>query len=206
MKPRDVEALYKQYSKLRHKLLRDEKSRFAYKDSLTGKVVYDKAKVDDLKSYIDYQFIKLVKEYDPNSPVDFPAYITTKLKLRTKHSYIKRYFSHYYKTHDMNKDNDKLVSETLHDESLLNWQSEQEDSIMTKISKLDLSDIEKDIIDVLAQAPEVNPNSVTVPIYNSNKVVYQLLKNKYPQYTKKEFMNILANLRTRLQQALKNDK
>lgn len=98
MKPREVEQLYKQYSKLRHKIVRDEMSRFTYRDSETGRVVYDKAQVDDLKSYVDYQFVKLTKEYNPNSGVDFPGYIKSKLKLRTAHSYIKRKYDHYYRT------------------------------------------------------------------------------------------------------------
>lgn len=197
-----MEALYKQYSKLRHKLLRQEMYRFAYKDNVTGKVVYDKAKVDDLKSYIDYQFVKLVKEYDPNSAVDFPAYIKKKLTLRTKHSYIKRYFSHYYRTHELQKDNNKIVENTLHQQSIDNWIDEQDSAIVNKIAHMNLEPVELDIVNAWLQAPVVRESSRSVPVYNSNRLVYQLLKKKYPDYTQSEFFKIIANLRKKLQKEL----
>jgi hypothetical protein len=43
----------------------------------------------ELKSYIDEQFIRLVKEYEINGEVDFAGYIKKKLHYRVKHSYIK---------------------------------------------------------------------------------------------------------------------
>lgn len=205
MRPRDTEKLYKQYSRLRYKLLRQERIRFAYKDPITGKMVYDKAKVDDLKSYIDYQFVKLVKEYDPNSAVDFPAYIKSKLTLRTRHSYIKRYFSHYYRTHAMQQDNDKLIEDTLHQQSIDNWLSNQDTELVHKINNMQLTNVEKDIVNAWLQPPVVRASSNNVPIYNSNRIVYQLLKKKYPEYTQKEFFEIIAKLRKKLQKRLKED-
>lgn len=202
MRPRDLEALYDQYSKLRHKLLREEMSRFAYKDSVTGKIVYDKAEVDDLKSYIDYQFIKLVKEYDPNSAVDFPAYIKSKLTLRTRHSYIKRYYSHYYRTHDLQKDNNKLVEETLHDQSMDNWLDNQDSALVHKVLTMELMPVEKDIINTWLQPPVVRESSNKVPPYNPNNMVYQLLKRKYPEYSKSQFINLISKLRKKLQKEL----
>src|SRR5699024_11352639 len=40
--------------------------------------------------YIDEQFIKLVKEYNIRSKVDFPGYIKAKLTLRVQNSYVKK--------------------------------------------------------------------------------------------------------------------
>src|SRR5699024_11500089 len=44
----------------------------------------------ELREYIDEQFIKLVKEYNIRSKVDFPGYIKAKLTLRVQNSYVKK--------------------------------------------------------------------------------------------------------------------
>ena len=75
---RDVDKLMHQYRNLRLFTFNQ------YKDYLP-----DPVSQDELKSYIDEQFVRLVKEYDINGPVDFPGYIKTKLNYRVKHSYIK---------------------------------------------------------------------------------------------------------------------
>lgn len=200
MRPRDLETLYKQYAKLRNKLLKEEMSRFAYRDEETGKIVYDKAQVDDLKSYINYQFVKLTKEYDPNSGVDFPGYIKQKLTLRTRHSYIKKKYKHYYRTHDLNKDNNKLVESTLYMQSLDDWNVNQEDGILAKIEKADLEPIEQDIVEAWLEPPLVR--TTNSPVYNSNRTVYQLLRDKYPEYTYPEFMAKIKEVRAKLKELL----
>lgn len=93
--PRDLSTMYKQYKHLREHIGKKEYERFIY--HYANHTVVDKAKIDDLDSYINYEFIKLVQEYDPTSPVDFPGYIKSKLTLRTKHSYLKSYFKHMYR-------------------------------------------------------------------------------------------------------------
>ncbi|AMQ66647.1 RNA polymerase sigma factor [Bacillus phage Shbh1] len=75
---RDVDKLIHQYKNLRTSIFRD------YKDYLP-----DPISQEELKSYIDEQFVRLVKEYDINGPVDFPGYIKTKLTQRVKNSYIR---------------------------------------------------------------------------------------------------------------------
>ena len=57
---------------------------------------------EELQEYIDEQFIKLVKEYDIHSNVDFPGYIKTKLTLRVQNSYIKK-ADKYRKTEALGK-------------------------------------------------------------------------------------------------------
>lgn len=93
--PRDLSTMYKQYKHLREHIGKEEYERFIY--HYANHTVVDKAKIDDLDSYINYEFIKLVQEYDPTSPVDFPGYIKSKLTLRTKHSYLKSYFKQMYR-------------------------------------------------------------------------------------------------------------
>jgi hypothetical protein len=75
---RDVDKLLHQYRNLRMSVYNQ------YKDYLP-----DPVSQAELRSYVDEQFIRLVKEYDINGPVDFPGYIKTKLNYRVKHSYIK---------------------------------------------------------------------------------------------------------------------
>jgi hypothetical protein len=75
---RDVNKLFHQYHNLRLAVYNQ------YKDYLP-----DPVSQKDLQSYIDEQFVRLVKEYDISGPVDFPGYIKTKLNYRVKHSYIK---------------------------------------------------------------------------------------------------------------------
>lgn len=75
---RDAEKLFHQYANFRLSLYNQYKG-----------YVPDKASREELKSYIDEQFIRLVKEYDLSSPVDFPGYIKKKLNYRVKLSYIK---------------------------------------------------------------------------------------------------------------------
>jgi hypothetical protein len=75
---RDVDKLMHQYRNLRMSVYNQ------YKDYLP-----DPVSQRELRSYVDEQFIRLVKEYDINGPVDFPGYIKTKLNYRVKHSYIK---------------------------------------------------------------------------------------------------------------------
>lgn len=200
MLPREVDKLFFQYSKLRKKIVRDEMSRFTYRDNESGRWVYDKAQLDDLKSYVDYQFVKLTKEYDPNSGVDFPGYIKSKLKLRTAHSYIKSKYDHYYRTHDLHKDNNKLAETTLYMQSLEDWDFDQHSDVMEKIAKLDLEPIEKDIISAWLQPPEVD--SASTRVFNSNRTIYRLLKDKYPKYNQRGFNKEIAKVRNKLQKAL----
>ena len=75
---RDVDKLMHQYRNLRKSIYNQ------FKDYMP-----DPVSQSELESYIDEQFVRLVKEYDINGPVDFPGYIKTKLTYRVKHSYIK---------------------------------------------------------------------------------------------------------------------
>jgi len=75
---RDVDKLMHQYRNLRVSIYNQFKG-----------YLPDPVTREELRSYIDEQFIRLVKEYDINGPVDFPGYIKKKLTYRVKHSYIK---------------------------------------------------------------------------------------------------------------------
>ena len=73
---RDVDRLYVLYKPLRLAVYKDVAS-------WLGNDV-DK---EDLTSFINEHFVRLVKEYDPTTNVDFPGYIKKMLTLRAKHSF-----------------------------------------------------------------------------------------------------------------------
>lgn len=75
---RDVDKLFLQYKNLRMSIYGQFKGYLS-----------DPVSQKELMSYIDEQFVRLVKEYNINGPVDFPGYIKTKLTQRVKYSYIK---------------------------------------------------------------------------------------------------------------------
>lgn len=79
--PRDSDRLFVQYENLRLSIY----GRYA---PLLG----SEASKGELMSYIDEQFIRLVKEYEVNSAVDFPGYVKTKLNMRVKHVYMHNHF------------------------------------------------------------------------------------------------------------------
>lgn len=70
---RDIDNLYLEYTNLRQRLYHKYKHYFN-----------KQADMEELQSYIDEQFVKLVKEYDITSNVDFPGYIKIKLEQRVK--------------------------------------------------------------------------------------------------------------------------
>lgn len=78
---RDVDKLFHQYHNLRVSLYN------TYKGYMP-----DAVSQTELMSYIDEQFIRLVKEYSINSEVDFPGYCKIKLTNRVKHSFLKSHF------------------------------------------------------------------------------------------------------------------
>lgn len=90
---RDVDRLFLEYTNLRKKIYNMHAGAFN-----------DEATKEELRSYIDEQFIKLVKEYDINSPVDFPGYINKKLKLRVKQTFVKNKFKERGREKLMSKD------------------------------------------------------------------------------------------------------
>lgn len=79
---RDIDKLYHQFANLRYSIYQQHAWKF---DS--------EVKKEELKEYIDEQFVVLTKEYSVNSPVDFPGYIKKKLTLRVGRSYVQNKLS-----------------------------------------------------------------------------------------------------------------
>lgn len=150
--PRDVEKLLKQYKNLINSIYQQEASRFTYNTD-TGKVG-DKVRQDDLKSYIIYQFITLVKEYDPHSGVDFPYYIKEKLTLRTRHSYIKKVFRDEYREVSDDASNNSVLANAPTKE--LSEEFNRNYGDLTIVDGVAKNDIEKVILDLWLQGIMTN--------------------------------------------------
>lgn len=139
LKRRDEERLYHEYTGLRKELY----SRYSSQ-------LPPGASRDELMSYIDEQFIKLVREYEINSPVDFPGYIKTKLTMRVERVYVHN--QHKYKRKEIcvidDEENPIQVEGTLSDEDL-HERAMLVDSVLAPIS---LTDLDKDILsDMLSE-------------------------------------------------------
>lgn len=76
---RDLDKIFIKYKNLRYALYN------RYASQMDNYV-----KKEELLEYINEQFIKLVKEYDIHSDVDFPYYIKSKLTMRVRNSYVKK--------------------------------------------------------------------------------------------------------------------
>lgn len=76
---RDIDKLMHNYKNLRYALY------YRYASQMDNYV-----KKEELLEYINEQFIKLVKEYNIQSEVDFPYYIKSKLTMRVRNSYVKK--------------------------------------------------------------------------------------------------------------------
>lgn len=114
--PRDYDRLFLEYTNLRKRIYAEHRSAFS-----------DTHMQNELSSYIDEQFIKLVKEYEVNSPVDFPGYIKKKLGLRVSESFMKSKFK------DMNRE--KVMKEDYTLDQLL---EDQEDVSVGNMDDIDL--------------------------------------------------------------------
>lgn len=88
MNARKVEELYNQYAPLRR--------------SLQGQYRKEIRKYEDreeLKTFIDEQFVRLCYEYDVSGDMDFAGYIKTMLTMRVKYSFVGKLY----------RDNDRVV-------------------------------------------------------------------------------------------------
>lgn len=74
---RDVDILWKMYNPLRRSIYKRVASKLS-----------NESDKEDLISYINEHFVRLVKEYDVASEVDFPGYVKTLLTFRTTSSFI----------------------------------------------------------------------------------------------------------------------
>lgn len=140
---RDVDKLMHQYTNLRLSVYSQ------YKEYLPDPVTQE-----ELKSYIDEQFIRLVKEYDINGPVDFPGYIKTKLTYRVKHSYIKGEFRDRQRIFVPKNEFD--ISNLIERNPATDEELDYYEALEYALHDVDLTDVERDILFfILQELPDI---------------------------------------------------
>jgi len=135
---RDVDKLMHQYRNLRMSVYSQ------YKDYLP-----DPVSQEELMSYINEQFVRLVKEYDINGPVDFPGYIKTKLNYRVKNSYIKGEYRDRQRVFVPKNDFD--VSNLLEKQMIQDEELDYYETLEYALQDVKLSELEKEILYYMMQ-------------------------------------------------------
>lgn len=136
---RDVDRLWVQFEPLRKSVYRK-----------LAPSVPSIADREDLISFINEQFVKLVKEYDPTSGVDFPGYISKMLLVRSKGLYVR----------PVNREHEREAQTT--DEEILTqidtvYEPEEEDlesvsNILEHVAgKMHLTDTDNKVIGMLSE-------------------------------------------------------
>ncbi|QEG13711.1 putative RNA polymerase sigma factor [Bacillus phage vB_BspM_MarvelLand] len=181
---RDVDKLLHQYKNLRNSIYNQYKSYLA-----------DPISRDELKSYIDEQFIRLVKEYDIGSDVDFPGYIKIKLNYRVKNSYIKSVF----------RDSQRVfVTRNAFDVSNLLEQNPSNDEELDYYATLEyalkgveLDDMEKQVLFyIIQELSDVQIEQNIRDNHPNEKISSSLVRNK--------IKNMQTFLKTKLRESLEN--
>jgi hypothetical protein len=178
---RDVDKLMHQYRNLRMSIYNQ------FKDYLPDQITQE-----ELRSYIDEQFVRLVKEYDINGPVDFPGYIKTKLTYRVKHSYIKGEYRDRQRVFVPKNEFD--VSNLIERSPSSDEELDYYEALEYALSGMKFSDLEKEILFLTLQ--EMTASQIEKKV-----------KKKFPKASSssiKESLNeVQLFLKTKLQESLK---
>ncbi|APZ82592.1 RNA polymerase sigma factor [Bacillus phage vB_BsuM-Goe3] len=179
---RDVDKLMHQYRNLRLSVYNQ------FKGDLP-----DPVSQEELRSYIDEQFVRLVKEYDINGPVDFPGYIKTKLTYRVKHSYIKGEYRDRHRVFVTRNDFD--VSNLLEKTPLIDEELDYYEVLEYALHDVTLTELEKEVLFYILQ--EMTDAQIERKIRENHEE--EKLSSSYIRGTLK---NMQVFLKTKLQEAL----
>jgi hypothetical protein len=135
---RDVDKLMHQYKNLRLSVYNQ------FKDYMP-----DPISQSELWSYVNEQFVRLVKEYDINGPVDFPGYIKTKLTYRVKHSYIKGEYRDRQRVFVPKNEFD--VSNLIEQSPVRDEELDYYEALEYTLSTVTLTDLEKEVLFYILQ-------------------------------------------------------
>jgi len=182
---RDVDKLFFQYKNLRVSLYNE------YRDYLQ-----DHATQEELMSYIDEQFIRLVKEFVPNTMIDFPGYVKTKLHNRVKNSFVRSNYRNrkriFIPRHEFDVTN-LLDNNPVQDEQLDFYET-----LEYVLQDVKLTELERDILFLMLQ--ELTDAEIEKNI--RKKYQRSMLTNADIRETLKE---VQCFVRDRLHKALRED-
>lgn len=181
---RDVDKLLHQYKNLRNSIYNQYKTYLA-----------DPISRDELKSYIDEQFIRLVKEYDIGSDVDFPGYIKIKLTYRVKNSYIKSVFrdsQRVFVTRNAFDVSNLLEQNPSNDEEL-----DYYETLEFALKGVELDDMEKQVLFyIIQELSDVQIEQKIRDNHPNEKISSSLVRSK--------IKNMQTFLKTKLRESLEN--
>ncbi|ALA13054.1 RNA polymerase sigma factor [Bacillus phage TsarBomba] len=181
---RDVDKLLHQYKNLRNSIYNQYKTYLA-----------DPVSRDELKSYIDEQFIRLVKEYDIGSDVDFPGYIKIKLTYRVKNSYIKSVFrdsQRVFVTRNAFDVSNLLEQNPSNDEEL-----DYYETLEFALKGVELDDMEKQVLFyIIQELSDVQIEQKIRDNHPNEKISSSLVRSK--------IKNMQTFLKTKLRESLEN--
>lgn len=172
---RDVDRLYAQYKPLRLAIYKRVASR-----------LYNQSDREDLISYINEHFVRLVKEYDVTNGVDFPGFIKTLLTFRAMNSFISSLNRVY------NKEESSGIQEEL--EEKLGY---SEDSP----SEYDIMEYYDDFVTYVLKNYKLTPIEVELLegiITNERNVVLSRYLRRNYDMSQKEALETIKEFRTRL--------
>lgn len=179
---RDTDKLLHQYTNLRMSIFSQ------YKEYLP-----DPISQEELRSYIDEQFVRLVKEYDINGPVDFPGYIKTKLTYRVRHSYIRGEYRDRQRVFVPRNDFD--VSNLIERNPMNDEELDYYEALEYALHDVELNDVEKDVLFHILQ--ELTDSQIEKEVRKNHSRAE--VSSTYIRETIKDMQEFL---RTRLQEGL----
>lgn len=170
--PRDVEALLKEYKNLINAIYRDVAGQLS-----------DKVKQDDLRGYIIYEFILLVKEYDPQFGVDFPYYIKKSLTLRTRHSYLSSV--HKDEEREIRASGSEMINEAPYKRVADSFSRTYEPNLI--FDELASNELEQKVLDLMLSG-----------IYKRSDIIAEL-----PDYSNQDIILAIGKIKERLRKRAK---
>lgn len=182
---RDVDKLFHQYRNLRVSVFN------SYKGYLP-----DRASQEELMSYIDEQFVKLIKEYSINSEVDLPGYLKIKLENRVKHSFVRSEYRNRQRIFLPRNDFD--VTNLMERNPLADEQLDYYETLQYVLQDVKMTHMERDMLFFMLQ--ELNDTEIEKRI--REKYTREHLSSSYIRDTLKEVQDFV---RSRLYKAMEED-
>jgi len=181
---RDPEQLFHQYKNLRVSVYNKYKG-----------YIPDEATRSELMSYISEQFLRLVKEYDINGPVDFPFYVDNKLKLRVKNSFIKNNYRDKSRVFTTKHEFD--VTDLIESNEAMDSLLEEMEVLEAALHGVKLDEIDRDILTLLVRE-------------HTDSYIIKILVSKYARdgavpalLIEEKLADLKELLRTRLHEMIK---
>jgi hypothetical protein len=182
---RDTDKLFHQYRNLRVSVFN------SYKGYLP-----DRASQEELMSYIDEQFVKLIKEYDLQSPVDFPGYVKNKLENRVKHSFVRAEYRNRQRIFIPRNDFD--VTNLMERNPLADEQLDYYETLQYVLQDVKMTHMERDMLFFMLQ--ELNDTEIEKRI--REKYTREHLSSSYIRDTLKEVQDFV---KSRLYRSMEED-